>query len=133
MRIAKKNCACWWYIGNNIQNMGESAEPCRYPSELDYEQGVAVGKELGIKVFCGVELSYKATDYLIYGLDKSWYLSHPGIMDMDKHEELLLMQRSAATIHRYCAKLTFAYTGTMAFPCFFGEALANICGLCYTF
>lgn len=64
----------------------------------DYAQGVAVGKDLGIKVFCGVELSYKATDFLIYGLDKAWYLAHPEIMAMDKHEELLLMQRSGALV-----------------------------------
>ncbi len=52
---------------------------------------------------------------------------------MDKNEELLLMERSAATIHRYCAKLTFAYTGTMRSLASLGDALANICGLCYTF
>lgn len=64
----------------------------------DYEQGLQIGEKLGIKVFCGVELSYKATDFLIYGLDKAWYLSHPEIMDMDKHDELLLMQRSGALV-----------------------------------
>lgn len=30
----------------------------------DYEQGVEIGKELGIKVFLGVESSYKGTDFL---------------------------------------------------------------------
>ena len=64
----------------------------------DYEQGQEIGKEMGIKVFCGVELSYKATDFLIYGLDKAWYLAHPEIIDMEKHDELLLMQRSGALV-----------------------------------
>lgn len=64
----------------------------------DYEQGVEIGKRLGIKVFCGVELSYKATDFLIYGLDKAWYCAHPEIMEMEKHDELLLMQRSGALV-----------------------------------
>lgn len=64
----------------------------------DYERGREIGEALGIKVFCGVELSYKATDFLIYGLDKAWYLAHPEIMDMEKHDELLLMQRSCALV-----------------------------------
>ena len=50
----------------------------------DYEEGVKLGKQLGIKVFCGVELSYRGTDFLIYGLDKQWYLAHPEIMEMKK-------------------------------------------------
>ena len=40
----------------------------------DYEKGIEIGKELGIKVFFGAELSYKGTDFLVYGLDKAWYL-----------------------------------------------------------
>ena len=48
----------------------------------DYEEGAVLGKELGIKVFCGIELSYKGTDFLIYGLDKEWCLAHPELMDM---------------------------------------------------
>lgn len=64
----------------------------------DYERGLQIGKKLGIQVFCGVELSYKATDFLIYGLDKAWYLVHPEIMEMDKSEELLLMIRSGALV-----------------------------------
>ena len=30
----------------------------------DYEDGVKIGKEIGIKVFCGVELSYYGIDFL---------------------------------------------------------------------
>lgn len=64
----------------------------------DYEKGVVVGKELGIKVFLGVELSYRGTDFLIYGLDKQWYLDHPEIMDMKKSEELTFMKEQGALI-----------------------------------
>ena len=53
----------------------------------DYEEAVRIGKEIGIKVFCGGELSYKGTDFLIYGLDKAWYLAHLQIMEMKKTEE----------------------------------------------
>ena len=64
----------------------------------DYEQGVKIGKELGIKVFCGVELSYKGTDFLIYGLDKEWFIEHPGIMDMKKTDELAFMMQEGALV-----------------------------------
>ena len=43
----------------------------------DYEEGVRIGRELGIDVFPGLESSYYGTDFLIYGLDKAWFLAHP--------------------------------------------------------
>ncbi len=64
----------------------------------DYEEGVKIGKELGIKVFCGVELSYRGTDFLVYGLDKEWFLRHPEIMEMKKSEELRLMMDAGALV-----------------------------------
>lgn len=64
----------------------------------DYEKGVQIGKELGIQVFCGVELSLNGTDFLVYGLDKQWYLDHPEIQDMKKSDELTLMMESGALI-----------------------------------
>lgn len=64
----------------------------------DFENGRAIGEEIGIKVFCGVEVSYKGTDFLIYGLDKDWFLSNPQIMDMKKTEELKLFMESGALV-----------------------------------
>ena len=64
----------------------------------DYEAAVAYGEKIGIKVFCGVELSYKGTDFLIYGLDKEWYLQNPQIMDMKKTEELAFMMEQGALV-----------------------------------
>lgn len=64
----------------------------------DYEKALELGKEIGIKVFLGVELTYKGTDFLIYGLDKAWYLAHPEIMDMKKSQELALMMESGALV-----------------------------------
>ena len=64
----------------------------------DYEEGVRTGSEIGLKVFPGVELSYKGTDFLIYGLDKDWYKAHPEILDMDKTEELAFMMDEGAFI-----------------------------------
>ena len=68
----------------------------------DYEQAVEVGKELGIKVFLGVELSYGGTDFLVYGLDKDWYFGHSEIMEMPKSEELnYLMEQGALVIQAH--------------------------------
>ena len=64
----------------------------------DYEEGVAHGEKIGIKVFCGVELSYKGTDFLIYGLDKEWYIKHPEIMEMKKSKELAFMMEQGALV-----------------------------------
>lgn len=64
----------------------------------DYEEGVRIGKEIGLAVFAGVESSYKGTDFLIYGLDKAWFLSHPEIMDMKKTQALTLMAGEGALI-----------------------------------
>lgn len=64
----------------------------------DYEKAVELSKEIGIKVFLGVELTYKGTDFLIYGLDKEWYLNHLEIFEMKRHEELQLMMDSGALV-----------------------------------
>lgn len=64
----------------------------------DYETGLEIGKALDIKVFCGVELSYEGTDFLIYGLDKAWFLAHPEIMEMGKRDELRFMMESGALV-----------------------------------
>lgn len=68
----------------------------------DYEKGVEYGKKIGINVFAGVEITYKGTDFLIYGLDKEWYLKHPEIMKIKKSEELkFLMEEGALVIQAH--------------------------------
>ena len=64
----------------------------------DYENGVEIGKKIGLKVFFGVEITYGGTDFLIYGLDKQWYLEHPEIEGMKKSEELALMMEEGALV-----------------------------------
>lgn len=64
----------------------------------DYEKAVELGKSIGIKVFFGAELSYKGTDFLVYGLDKEWYLNNPQIVDMKKSEELEFMKENGALV-----------------------------------
>lgn len=64
----------------------------------DYEEGVKIGKEIGINVFCGLEQSYYGTDFLIYGLDKAWFLENPQIEQMHKSEELSFYMKSGALV-----------------------------------
>ena len=68
----------------------------------DYEAGVEIGKELDISVFFGIETSYRGADFLVYGLDPQWYLDHPEIQDMRKHDQLTyFMDHGALVIHAH--------------------------------
>ena len=64
----------------------------------DYEKAKAAEKEAGVRVFCGIELTYKGTDFLVYGLDKEWFLAHPEIMEMKKSEELPFLMEAGALV-----------------------------------
>ena len=64
----------------------------------DYEKALNLSEEIGIKVFCGQEIADNWNHFLIYGLDKEWYLSHPEIEKMNKMDELKLMMDSGALI-----------------------------------
>lgn len=64
----------------------------------DYEEAAKIGRDIGLKVFFGAELSYYGTDFLVYGLDKRWFLYHPEIMEMKKTDELALMAANGAFI-----------------------------------
>ena len=68
----------------------------------DYEEATAIGKEIGIDVFLGVEMSDWGTDFLIYGLMPEWYFAHPEIEGMDRVEQLrLLASEGALIIHAH--------------------------------
>ncbi len=64
----------------------------------DFEEAKKIGAELNLKVFCGAELAYRGTDFLVYGLDKSWYLAHPELQEMIKSDQLTLMAEHGALI-----------------------------------
>lgn len=64
----------------------------------DYDEALAVGREIGLEVFLGVEMSDWGTDFLIYGLDKAWYFAHPEIEGMDRVEQLKLLAAEGALI-----------------------------------
>lgn len=87
------------FIDGNI-NIDRSAS---YSDKIDfyfsdYDNGVEIGREIGLSVFLGIEMSYGGTDFLVYGLDKLWFLSHPEIEGMKKSELLSLMRDCGALI-----------------------------------
>ena len=61
-------------------------------------EGEEIGREIGLAVFFGVEMSYGGTDHLVYGLDKAWYLAHPEIMEMKRSELLTYLMENGALV-----------------------------------
>ena len=64
----------------------------------DFDKAAELGRQAGLKVFLGVELSYGGTDFLVYGLSRDWYYNNPQIMDMKKSEELPFLMESGALV-----------------------------------
>ncbi len=88
------------FLDGNI-NISKRSLPYEEQVEFyfsDYEKAKDLEKEVGIKVFFGVEISYKGTDFLVYGLDKAWFLAHPEIMSMSKRRELEFLMESGALV-----------------------------------
>ncbi len=86
------------FIDGNISDCGENYEDKINYYCSDYEAGVQMAEEIGIKVFFGIETSYKGTDFLVYGLDKAWFLAHPEIMSMKKREQLQFFMDNGALV-----------------------------------
>lgn len=68
----------------------------------DYEEGVKIGNEIGIKVFLGIEMSYGGTDFLVFGLDKEWWCNHADILAERKSRQLpYLMEEGALVVQAH--------------------------------
>ncbi len=82
---------------NGIPSDASHEEKIRYYFS-DYEEAVRIGREIGIQVFSGIETTYRGTDFLVYGLDRDWFLQHPHIMDMDIKDKLSYMREHGAYV-----------------------------------
>lgn len=68
----------------------------------DYEEGVKLAEEIGIKVFLGVEMSYGGTDFLVFGLSKEWWYEHTEALNERKSRQLpYLMEEGALVVHAH--------------------------------
>lgn len=84
-------------------NINREARSLPYNEQIeyyfsDYEKAKELGKQLGIKVFCGIESSHNGMDALVYGLDKEWYLTHPEIMYMERSAQLQFFRDSGGFV-----------------------------------
>lgn len=52
-----------------------------------YEHAKEEGDRVGLSVFFGWEANFRATEFLVYGLDKDWLLSHPDILSWTVEEQ----------------------------------------------
>lgn len=62
------------------------------------DEGEEIGKEIGLTVFPGFEMSHGGTDFLVYGIDCAWCLAHPEIEDLPKSRVLPMMAADGALI-----------------------------------
>ena len=95
----------------------------------DYEEAKKMEEEIGLKVFFGVESSYGGTDFLIYGLDKEWYLAHPEIQNMKKSVQLkFFMDNGALVIQAHPFREASYIDHIRLFPrCIHGVEVVNAC------
>lgn len=63
-----------------------------------YENALERGKKIGLKVFFGFEYGNGGSDFLIYGLDKNWLLSHNYILEMELTRFLELARSEGAFV-----------------------------------
>ena len=63
-----------------------------------YEEGVEIGRELGISVFCALEMSLAGTDFLVYGVDKNWFLERPDFGELRKPAQLSMLMEAGALV-----------------------------------
>ena len=53
-----------------------------------YEETKTAGEKMGLKIFFGWEETFEGDDYLVYGLDKAWLISHPEVRGYTRREQL---------------------------------------------
>ena len=67
-----------------------------------YENGKAIGDEIGLAVFPGIEMGHRWTHFLVYGIDMEWCLAHPGMDQLSKSELLkTIMEEDALIVHAH--------------------------------
>ena len=68
-------------------------------------------------MFLGTETSYGGSDFLVYGLDKEWFLAHPEILDMKNSERLnFFIENGALVVHAHPFREAFYIDHIRLFP-----------------
>ena len=98
------------FIGGNFRDDGLTTASEKIDFYLsDYFNAIKVAKEIGIKLFFGVEMSFNHhTDFLIYGPSPEWYQEHPEILDMPYPQRLdFLKMHGAYIVHAHPFRNSF--------------------------
>lgn len=61
---------------------------------LPYEKAKIKAKEYNMDVFFGLEYNYYGTEFLIYGVDKAFFLKHPEIMSLSLSDFFNLIHKN---------------------------------------
>jgi len=63
-----------------------------------YEHAFDEGKRIGLDVFFGWEYGYYGTEFLTYGLDQSWLLLHPDVLEWGVEDYLMRVRADGALV-----------------------------------
>lgn len=63
-----------------------------------YRNAKAAGDRLGIKVFCGWESGFSATEFLVYGLGEEWMKQHPELRSCTVEEQYRLVHEAGGMV-----------------------------------
>ena len=64
----------------------------------DYYEARAIGEEIGIDVFLGIEMTYGGTDFLVYGIPPEFFKENPGFVEKRKSEQLKILIDEGALV-----------------------------------
>ncbi len=97
------------YTGIVVTDHFFSNSSCRVPRDLSWEEGIkrfyysyelalAEGEKCGLQVFFAFEHSYHGNDFLVYGLEQDWLISHPELASLPLLDFLRLVRSAGAVV-----------------------------------
>lgn len=86
-----------WY-GNNCISSSLPWEQWVRAFCKGYEDAKSWGDENDFSVFFGYESNYDATEFLIYGVDKDWLISHPQIKNASIKEQYEMIHKEGGLV-----------------------------------
>lgn len=82
-----------------------------------FERAKRAGNACGLQVFFGWEAGDRGTEFLIYGLDKSWLLKHPEIREASIEKQYELVHQSGGmVVHAHPFREEFYIPKILLFP-----------------
>lgn len=98
------------FIGGNFRDDSLNTDVEKVDFYLsDYFTGLKIAREIGIKLFFGVEMSFNHhTDFLVYGLSPEWYWEHLEVINMPFPQRLdYLKMHGAFIVHAHPFRNSF--------------------------